>query len=300
MMSKPIILKNLEQNLTFFNKMYDVVRIVDPINKRVMEYRDNKITDSNNICYDYWKSGKICDNCISVRSYHDNKSYMKLEQSIDLIMLVTAFPVETAGEPVVLELLKNATDTMMIGTGNYNEGQAMRNVVYEINNMVVRDHLTLVFNRRYVDDRLPIDIVRSTIAQQPLTLIFIDIDNMKMINDTYGHAAGDLLLKHVAESMQSFIREDVDWIARYGGDEFVICLNNVDNDAACHIAKMISDSIDEVEIPIQNGFAKTSISMGIQTMYETELTANELIHMSDQKMYEAKRQKKGRLQNPCN
>jgi two-component system cell cycle response regulator len=99
-MSNKITLSGLEKNLAFFRKMYDAVRIVDPVNKRVLECRGYSINQTNEICYDYWKSGKICDNCISVRAYHGKKSYIKLEQNPDTIMMVTALPVETAEPPV--------------------------------------------------------------------------------------------------------------------------------------------------------------------------------------------------------
>ena len=201
-MPESISLNKLQQSLAFFNKMYDAVRLVDPVRKRVLEYRDSTVGRTADVCYDYWKNGHICDNCISVRAHHDSKSYMKLEQYPDVIMLVTALPIEDAEEPVILELLKNATDSMMIGAGDYNDGQAMRSVVSDINNMVIKDHLTSLYNRRFVDDRLPVDIIKATIAQQPLSVIFLDVDNMKAINDTYGHAAGDLALKHASDSIR--------------------------------------------------------------------------------------------------
>lgn len=287
-MPEQISLVRLEQNLAFFNKMYDAVRIVDPVQKSVLEYRDQSIGKTSEICYDYWKNGNICDNCISIRAYHDNMSYMKLEQNLDVIMLVTALPVDAAEEPVILELLKNATNSMMIGSGDYNSGQTMRNVVSDINNIVVKDHLTDVYNRRFVDDRLPVDIIRATVAQQPLSVIFIDIDNMKTINDTYGHAAGDLALKYTAATMLSCVRADTDWVARYGGDEFVICLNNIGNDEANHTAERLRSNIGAIEIPMQNGNITITASLGVQTMLEP-ITAKEMLRMADEKMYEAKK-----------
>lgn len=288
-MSEQISLSTLEDKLTFFNKMYDIVRLVNPVQKTVLEYRECKIAGTSGVCHDYWENGKICDNCVSVRAYHDNKSYMKLEQNADIIMLVTALPVEAAEKPVVLELLKNATDSMMIGTGDYNHGQTMLNVVYDINNMVIRDHMTSIYNRRFVDDRLPVDIVQATVKNQPLSVIFIDIDNMKTINDTYGHIAGDIALKCVASAMKNCIRANIDWAARYGGDEFVICLNNLVNEEVGHIAERIRKSIEMIRIPINDGNVSVTASLGIQTMAGSPLTAEEIIHMADEKMYKAKR-----------
>lgn len=287
-MPEQITLSKLKHDLVFFNKMYDAVRLVDPVQKKVLEYHDHGVEKTRETCYDYWKSGDICDNCISVRAHYENKTYMKLEQNPDEIILVTAIPIEANGEAITLELLKNATDSMMLGTGDYNEGQIMRNVVCDINNMVVKDHLTSIYNRRFVDDRLPVDIVKATLAQQPLTLLFIDIDNMKTINDTYGHAMGDLALKQVANAIGNGIRGGLDWAARYGGDEFVVCLSNIGEDEASHIAERIRRNIVSIDMPIQNGDIAISASLGICTMFRSQLTAKEMIHMADKKMYKEK------------
>lgn len=291
-MPEQITLSQLEKNLIFFNKMYDAVRLVDPVRKKVLERRECGAAETAEICYDYWKSGKICENCISVRAHHENKSFMKLEQNPEVIMLVTALPVEAAEKPVVLELLKNATDSMMVGTGEYNDGREMRNVVNDINRMVVKDHLTSLYNRRFVDDRLPIDIVQAAVASRPLSVIFMDLDNMKAINDAHGHTAGDRALKHAASAIQSCIRAESDWAARYGGDEFLICLNGIGETEARRIAERIRGRIEAIEMPVQDEKVRVSASFGIQTMAEAPLTAEEMIRMADEKMYEAKRSRK--------
>lgn len=288
-MPEQITLSALEHDLIFFNKMYDAVRLVDPVRKKVLEYRTNNVSETEDVCYDYWQSGEICNNCISVRAHHENKSFMKLEQKPDKIMLETAIPIGTDEGSITLELLKNVTDSMMIGEGNYNDGRMMRHVVHDINNLVVMDHLTSVHNRRFVDDRLPVDIVKATLAHQPLSVIFIDVDNLKTINDTYGHDMGDFALKQAASAMKACTRADMDWVARYGGDEFVVCLNNVSEDEALSTVERIRKSIASVEIPIKNECVRITASLGIQSMSKTPLTAEKIIRMADEKMYEEKR-----------
>ncbi len=288
-MSERMTLRQLEKNLSFFHQMYDAVRLVDPVRKRVLECREGGTAGTAEICYDYWKNGKICENCISVRAHQDHKSYMKLEQNPEVIMLVTALPVESSEKPVVLELLKNATDSLMVGTGEYNDGQDMRKAVSDINRMVVKDHLTSLYNRRFVDERLPADIVRATVRSRPLSVIFMDLDRMKAINDTYGHAAGDDALKHVADAVRSCIRAEADWAARYGGDEFLICLNGIGGDEARRIAERIRSRIETVGIPDRDEKIRVSVSFGIQAMAGTPLTAEEMIRMADRNMYAAKK-----------
>ncbi len=298
-MPEGIMLKKLEKNLAFFQKMYDAVRLVDPIRKEVLEFQGFVMGEKKEVCYTYWQNGKICDNCISVRAYHNNKSYMKLEQGPDFIMMVTALPLEIAERPVVLELLKDATDSMLLGSGNYNSGESVRNMILEINDMVIRDQLTSLYNRRFVDERLPADIVKATLEDWPLSIIFIDMDNLKEINDTYGHNWGDLALRNVADTIKNCIRTDQDWAARYGGDEFLICLNNTSNDNAYRIAERIRNMIESRLVPIESKFP-LSISLGVHTMQEYQLTAEEIIGIADQKMYEAKRNGKNRTVGSSN
>lgn len=271
--------------------MYDFVRIVDPINKKVLEWKGSLIEDIKEACYGYWENGKICDNCVSVRAHNCNKSFMKLEQNLSSTMLVTAIPIENTNPPVVLELLKNATDSMLVGSGNYNEGHLISTVVSQLNDMVARDSLTSLYNRRYIDDRLPVDIVKSTINDSPLSIIFMDLDNLKLINDQFGHTTGDLIIKEVGTVIKEHIRNESDWAARYGGDEFIICLNNTDNDVAHKVVERIQASIEELIVTInQNLSICVSASMGIYTMYKTQLTAEELINKADKKMYQTKNQ----------
>ena len=290
-MSEKITLDKIEENLTFFNKMYDIVRIVDPVCKKVLESSDMSLEQTDEVCYEYWKDGRICENCISIRAYYENKTFIKLEYTENTTMLVTAMPVE-GPEPTVIELLKNATDTMLIGEGDYNEGRMIRKMVKDLNKRVIEDPLTSLNNRRFINERLPADIVKATIEAWPLSMIFVDIDNLKYINDTYGHTVGDGILKEAASVLLQCIRYDTDWTARYAGDEFIICLNNTDNSGAQVVADRIRKSIEEIQLPIDDVFINLSVSIGIYTMKEEKLTAEELIHAADKNMYESKRARK--------
>ncbi len=286
-MPDSIVLAKLEENLAFFNKMYDVVRLVDPVNKIVIEYRGCERRETDNICYDYWKNGKICDNCISVRAHLSNKCILKLEQSADEIMMVTALPIENVDKPTILELLKIVTDTMTVGSGIYSEVSLMRNFIAETNELAIKDKLTGLYNRRYVDERLPADIVRATMEKLPLSLVFLDLDNLKKINDIYGHSFGDKILTEITNALVKCIRSDIDWAARYGGDEFIICLYNTAKDEAYRITERIRCKISELVISTKEEITTTA-SLGIYTMEDTPLTAQELISLADKRMYEAK------------
>jgi two-component system cell cycle response regulator len=280
-----ITLDRLEEHLFFFHKMFDIVRLVNPVNKTVIDYRNGNTDEIDEICYDYWKRGEICDNCISVRAYLANKFFMKLEQTGEAIMVVTAIPLEGTHKPAVLELLKNATDMMMIGNGIYSEGRMVRNLIADLNELIVKDDLTGVYNRRYVNERLPGDIAKAAMEKVHITVIFVDIDNLKEINDTYGHVNGDKAIVNVADAILQSIRTDRDWVARYGGDEFLISLYNATKEDAYKVIERIRSRIAELE---PEGEPSVTVSLGIYTMQDTLLTAQELIELADQKLYEAK------------
>ena len=287
-MADSITLGLLNKKLAFFHQMYDIVRLVDPVKKIVIEYQGGAREETRGICYAYWKNDRICDNCISVRSYLGNKCFMKLEQSPEAIMVVTALPVTVQGEPTVLELLKDATGSMLLGSGNYTDGHMMRHIITEMNDLVSKDEMTGLYNRRYVDERLPADIVKSTLEGTPLSVIFMDMDNLKEINDAYGHVLGDQMIIEVTKAVMQCIRGETDWVARYGGDEFLICLNNTGSEAAYQIAERIRTKVEGIAIQMREGLIRTTVSLGSYTMRDISLTVDELIALADQKMYEAK------------
>ncbi len=290
-MHNPITLDQMKENLDFFHKMYDTVRLVDPVQKKVIDYRGSSVSKTEEICYHYWKTGKICENCISVRAYRENKSFMKLEQQQDSILVATAIPVMNIEHPIVLELLKDATESMMIGAGDYNIGKPMHQIVSEMNDMVTRDYLTSLYNRRFIDERLPVDIVNATLNRTPLSVLFLDLDGFKSLNDAYGHEAGDNALKAAGAVIQKSIRTGGDWAARYGGDEFFVCLSRTGSAQANVIARRIQDDIGKYVLSLQDRKVHFSVSIGIATMDEKPLTAEELIRLADSEMYAAKKHK---------
>ncbi len=286
-----ISLDQIKEQLDFFNKMYDAVRLVDPEYKRVIDHRGPLLSGTPEVCYDYWGNGKICDNCISIRASMEDRSFVKLESTEGTVFLVTAIPVQNAGGPVVLELLKNATDTMLIGSGDYNEGQLFHRFVRELNDMIAKDPMTCLYNRRFAEERLPVDVIDATLKHLPLSLCFIDLNDLKSINDLYGHGAGDRAIKAAAAMISAHIQPGRDWAARYGGGEFILCLNGTGGQEARLIAERIQNGIEKTPLDFYADGAFLSVSWGIETMDEIPMTAGELIRRADQKMYRSKRDK---------
>jgi len=164
----------------------------------------------------------------------------------------------------------------------------------KINQLAFYDPLTKLPNRRLLLERLETALTRSKAQQQYGLIGFIDLDHFKVINDTEGHAAGDQVLKTVAERLASCLRSD-DTLARFGGDEFVFLIEHISKDcqhALCE-AEALSDRLLDA-LDQQHQFSdrnyRTGGSIGIALFYNHEKTADQLLAEADAAMYQAKAQ----------
>lgn len=156
----------------------------------------------------------------------------------------------------------------------------------------LQDPLTGAFNRAYLHDQIPNEIKRSYRYSQSLSIILCDIDGFKEINDAHGHLAGDGLLKELVDLLQKSIRDGVDWIARYGGDEFLIVLPNTDLKGARIAAKRLCHSISGEVFMIKNQSVRVTASFGVTGIdlnrKDTPITPELLLEEADESLYKAK------------
>lgn len=162
--------------------------------------------------------------------------------------------------------------------------------LHEIKEIAVTDCLTKLYNRRYIDERLPIDMQSSFELDEPVSILFIDIDNFKYINDENGHAAGDQVLREIASILQKQMHRRNGWIARYGGDEILICLPGSIEKTAKNIAHRIRKSIVNNSFYIGEKEVTITCSIGVQTVFKDSgiADASELMALADKKLYKAK------------
>lgn len=150
--------------------------------------------------------------------------------------------------------------------------------------MAMTDQLTGLFNRHKLNDFLKSEVERARRYGRPLSLIMLDLDDMKTINDTFGHTAGDAVLKLVADAIREHVRR-VDLPARFGGDEFLVLLPEAQLSVAAEVAKRVCAQI------MSTGFMESelSVSAGVGQWAQAYTTAQGFIHAVDQALYQAKR-----------
>ena len=276
--------------LGFIQKTYEVMRIVDPINKKILSYKKNQIEETGQSCHSFWENGGSCDNCVSYRALKENDTFIKLEYSKDKVYMVLAIPVVLKKKSVVIELLKDVTNNMLVV--NKEKGEIEVNVHSIINNtgdLLLKDHLTGLFNRRYIDERLQVDIFNNSLHKQTLSLIMADIDFFKRINDNYGHLAGDYILKEIAKIIVSCVRDGKDWVGRYGGEEFLISLPDTNSEIVQKIAERMRGKIEDKLFEYDGQIMKLTMSFGAYTMRsETETSIESIIDFADRNLLHAK------------
>ena len=160
-----------------------------------------------------------------------------------------------------------------------------------------RDALTRVYNRKYFSERLMAEVAYSRRHRVKLAVLMLDLDDFKSTNDTYGHLAGDMVLRLVSNQMQRLIRVE-DLLARYGGEEFVILARSTGKTEAARLAERIRESVSQLELQVtQEQTIRSTLSIGVASLPDVAPDGgpNELIALADARLYRAKAEGKNRV-----
>lgn len=162
--------------------------------------------------------------------------------------------------------------------------------------LAITDDLTQLYNHRYLQERLEVEVKKALRYGQPLSFIMIDCDQFKDYNDTYGHQKGDALLKQISQLFMENVRE-VDLVARYGGDEFAVVLPQTNGTAAVVVAEKLRNIIDATSFPTEPGAKpfNLTISAGVASIPIHAKTMDELNKLADAALYKAKNEGKNRV-----
>ncbi|HTU50852.1 MAG TPA: GGDEF domain-containing protein [Acidobacteriaceae bacterium] len=177
--------------------------------------------------------------------------------------------------------------------------RALVDAVDRLQDISIRDGLTGIYNRRHFDEVLLAEWKRSIRTQKPLSLLLIDVDNFKKLNDRYGHPEGDECLKKIADQLSKLLRRSSDTLARYGGEEFVAILPETTKESAQQIADAMRMSVEDLKI--KNGGPKAArvvtVSIGVcSENAKLSRPAEELLNAADAALYRAKKQGRNRVQ----
>lgn len=153
----------------------------------------------------------------------------------------------------------------------------------------VTDGLTKLYNRKYVDERIADEMIRANRYERDCSLIILDVDYFKKVNDNYGHNVGDLVLQKVARTLEEAARS-TDVVSRYGGEEFLMLLTETNGEGAVRVAERIREKVEQIEFQLDDGrVVKVTISAGVAGFQDTyEGSVRKFVEKADQGLYRAK------------
>ncbi len=175
----------------------------------------------------------------------------------------------------------------------------LRNEKEKIRHLAITDNLTGCYNRLYISENLDREVSRSLRYKRSLSLAMFDIDQFKIVNDTYGHQCGDKILVKLINRVISNTREKVDWLARYGGDEFLLVMPEVDEKQAFHTCQRIRKIVEEMQIGWEDSVILITASFGLTGFNPAKaaisVNAEQLIKAADEALYKAKQTGRNRV-----
>ncbi len=281
-------LKRIIEEITSYDEMYDLIRMVDPIQKKVLSYENHGWHIEPGFCYDTYEENRICKNCVSVRALNTDKTTIKTQFVKNQLHMVTAVPVIVEGRKVVFELFKNISDSEDLIQEQLKE---MQTLIVKTNELLVTDVLTGIYNRRFIEERLPVDFAVHQSLGEEAQIVMIDIDYFKHVNDQYGHLMGDKVLKDVARLMKQTFN-DTEMIARYGGEEFLVYDQKPFAETMKNV-ELLRQKIENHPFVYENKIIHITVSSGVYTIHNDVPKA--AIEKADQCLYQAKTQGRNRI-----
>lgn len=179
--------------------------------------------------------------------------------------------------------------------GTHTDVTARKALEEELTRQAHMDYLTGVCNRRYFMERAELELHRANRYGSQLSLLMLDIDHFKLINDRYGHKVGDLVLKTLAEVCHNALR-DIDIFGRMGGEEFAVLLPETESARAVEVAERLRLSVESADLPLDGNLSvKIHVSIGVASMISPNDNIDVLLHRADTALYEAKNSGRNRV-----
>lgn len=282
------------QKAAFGTLEFELYRLVDPKDHRVFECVDAadgsmRARQVEGTCFDIWKRSGPCLNCTSRSCLAKRTAVFKIEYLEGRVLLIASLPVEVGGRYLSLELAKDVTESLMVADVGERDNVEITYMINKFNDLAVRDAFTGLYNKTFINNELEgivADCAAGT-AGGPAALIELDVDAFKLVNDTYGHGAGDDALLHFAQRLSALADDFGGWAGRFGGDEFMLCVPSGMDDEALERFFAEIDDVEAHRFEANGSSFTVAASCGV-CFARPDDTVRSFLDRVDGAMYEAK------------
>jgi two-component system, cell cycle response regulator len=253
---------------TVATTFFDHFRLIDP---------EIRISDSpvELSCDEAWNSGKRCSRCLVDEVIQNGKPAHRLKSAGEKVQLVVAYPVLIDGKTMILEGIKDLSATLVEQTETSTEASLPELLVGS--HHVIKDSLTQVFTGHYLFKRFPLLAQKGIDTLQPLSIMYISLNNIIHINNTYGNQVGNYVLQQLAKVLVSACDHPDDFVVRYHGLRFILVLNQSSDKAAFQLSKRLNQKVSDTKVMVDNKRIHFSINVGTSTQTDTLMSADDMI-----------------------
>jgi diguanylate cyclase (GGDEF)-like protein len=270
-------------------KEYEYYRLVDPTTKEVFSIKNNKLVPfKNEHCYDMWDTGEPCKYCVSANALETRSEKKKLEYLKGELNIARVIPILFDNRELVLELFQNLSSTYFKNENQYDQ---ISDMVKQLNKLASLETFTNLYSHSFTKNKLTTFMEgKLKMELKTVTLVQMDINNLKHVNDTYGHITGDELILKVAAILSPLKDMENIYPGRTGGDEFQIILLNITEKEAKDILSTYFKQLNNIQLDTVDYIA--SVSYGYLEWNKID-AVNDFINKVDKLMYYNKRLSKG-------
>jgi len=261
-------------DFNFIENLYESIRLVNPIEKKVYKIMkgSGNLLKVNDNCYDFWQNNIVCENCISMRAYNQNKIYTKIEYNETNIYIMTAVPLRNYN--VVLELMQNVSSDYLENDQKFDD---IIKLIRKQNLSIVKNALTSLYNDQFIFERLPHDIAISYRENVNVSLFIIKIKDMDYINNTHGYLVGNQVIKEVSKALKGLPRREKDWISTYRGVRFILLMYGLNENQVGRICNYIYERINGLDFSSNDIPVKIEVGVGYHILKDKLITPEQFI-----------------------
>ena len=260
----PRLLKSNKHDLAFYKNLWDTI-----------------------LAGQVWR-GELINRRKDSSLYHEEQTITPVRNETGEITHFIAIKQDISNRKNAEESLRAINERLRTHIAEVEELQA------RLREQAIRDPLTGLFNRRYLDETLSRELARAGRQSAPVSIVMLDLDHFKRVNDAHGHQAGDIILRLLGDLLDDLVRAG-DIVCRYGGEEFVVVMPGASLDVAAQRADEWRLAFGLLSVQYQGATLQTTLSAGVAVYPEHGRTADQLLHAADKALYQAKQSGRNRV-----